>query len=229
MAKERTTNTLFLQNLTVIMAKEWILNSVMNRFQLNFKRNVGSTSESIRKCSPKSIEDWEEYYFQNVKSKEHIIELGKKLYIKITEVVQAELDDISEQDCIDYIINLVINRTFDGYMTEIETIYGQLEKILNIKIEPAPDDWDRLFNVDFFIKLNEKYIGLQIKPVNECIQLPGIYKERAIQLETHIKFTEVFGGKVFYIFLTKIGGKKEIVNKEIIDEIIIEIERLKKL
>ena len=33
------------------MAKEWILNSAMNRFQLNFKRNVGPTSESIRwKC-----------------------------------------------------------------------------------------------------------------------------------------------------------------------------------
>ncbi len=30
------------------MAKEWILNSAMNRFQLNFKRNVGATSESIR-------------------------------------------------------------------------------------------------------------------------------------------------------------------------------------
>lgn len=29
------------------MAKEWILNSVMNRFQLNFKKNVGPTSESI--------------------------------------------------------------------------------------------------------------------------------------------------------------------------------------
>lgn len=37
-------------------------------------------------------------------------------------------------------------------MTEIETIYGQLEKILEIKIEPAPDDWDRLFNVDFLLK-----------------------------------------------------------------------------
>lgn len=32
------------------MAKEWILNSAMNRFQLNFKRNVGPTSESIRQC-----------------------------------------------------------------------------------------------------------------------------------------------------------------------------------
>ena len=29
-----------------IMAKEWILNNAMNRFQLNFKRNVGPTSES---------------------------------------------------------------------------------------------------------------------------------------------------------------------------------------
>ena len=121
----------------------------MNRFQLNFKRNVGATSESIRKCSPKSVEEWEEYYFNKVKSKDHIVGLGKKLYIKITEVVQAELDDIKEQDCIDYMINLVINRTFDGYMTEIETIYGQLEKILNVKIEPAPDEWDRLFNMDF--------------------------------------------------------------------------------
>ncbi|MDR3049374.1 MAG: MjaI family restriction endonuclease [Elusimicrobiota bacterium] len=37
------------------MAKEWILNSAMNRFQLNFKRNVGATSESIRKCSQKNI------------------------------------------------------------------------------------------------------------------------------------------------------------------------------
>lgn len=95
------------------MAKEWILNSVMNRFQLNFKRNVGATSESIRKCSPKTVEEWQEYYFKNVKPKDHIIELGKKLYIKITEVVQAELDDISEQECIDYMVNLVVYRTFD--------------------------------------------------------------------------------------------------------------------
>jgi len=210
------------------MAKEWILNSVMNRFQLNFKRNVGPTSESIRKCAPKTVEEWEEYYFNNVKSKEQIIELGKRLFIKISEVVQAELDDITEQDCIEYLINLVISRTFDGYMTEIETIYGQLSNAIGIKIEPAPDEWDRLFNVDFYIKINEKYIGIQIKPVNEGIQLPELFKERAIQEKTHLKFTEVFGGKVFYIFSSKINGKKEIVNKDILDEIKNEVERLKK-
>lgn len=209
------------------MAKEWILNSAMNRFQLNFKRNVGATSESIRKCSPKTLEEWKNYYFENVRSKEHIEELGKKLYIKITEVIQSEVEEITEDDCVNYMFQLVIDRTFDGYMTEINTIYGQLQKILDVKIEPAPDEWDRLFNVDFFIKIGEKYIGLQIKPVNTGIQLPEIFKEYALQAETHEKFTEVFGGKVFYLFSTKIGDKKEIANKEVIDEIIAEIERLK--
>jgi len=140
------------------MAKEWILNSAMNRFQLNFKRNVGPTSESIRKCSPKSLDEWRDYYFNNVKPKEHI--------------------------------------------------------------------WDRLFNVDFFIMVNDKYIGLQFKPVNSGIQLPEIFKEYNLQAETHLKFTEVFGGKVSYLFSEKIGERKEIKNKEVIGEIEKEIKRL---
>lgn len=211
------------------MAKEWILNSVMNRFQLNFKRNVGPTSESIRKCSPRSVDEWREYYFTNVKPKEHIIELGKKLYTKITEVVQSEVAEVTEQDCIDYMVQLVIDRTYDGYVTEIQTVYGQLQKILDVKIESAPDEWDRLFNVDFFIKIKEKYIGLQIKPVNAGIQLPEIFKEFALQEKTHQKFTEVFGGKVFYLFSAKVGDKKEIQNKEVIEDIKREIERLQQL
>lgn len=209
------------------MAKEWILNSAMNRFQLNFKRNVGPTSESIRKCSPKTIEEWRDYYFANVKSKEHIEELGKKLFVKITEVIHSEVNEITEEDCITYMLQLVIDRTFEGYMTEISTIYGQLQKILNVKVEPAPDEWDRLFNVDFFIKIQDKYIGLQIKPVNSGIQLPEIFKEYNLQAETHNKFTEVFGGKVFYLFSAKVGEKKEIANKDVIDEIRKEIEQLK--
>ena len=209
------------------MAKEWILNSAMNRFQLNFKRNVGATSESIRKCSPKTLDEWREYYFANVKSKVHIEDLGKKLYVKITEVIQSEVAEVTEQDCIDYMIQLVIDRTFDGYITEIQTIYGQLQNILGVKIEASPDEWDRLFNVDFFIKIGEKYIGLQIKPVNSGIQLPEIHKEYALQAETHKKFTEVFGGKVFYLFSAKVGDKKEIANREVIEDIKKEIEKLK--
>ncbi|NTW84459.1 MAG: MjaI family restriction endonuclease [Chlorobiaceae bacterium] len=214
------------------MAKEWILNSAMNRFQLNFKRNVGPTSESIRKCSPGSLEEWREYYFTNVRPKDHIVKLGKKLYIKITEVIQSEVSQVTEEDCIDYMMQLVIDRTFDGYMTEIQTVYGQLEHMIGVKVEPAPDEWDRLFNVDFFISIGEKCIGLQIKPITfggGTVQLPEIFKEKAIQEETHREFAEKFGGKVFYIYSFRNGEKKEIYNKDVIEEIRAEIARLKGL
>ena len=210
------------------MAKEWILNSAMNRFQLNFKRNVGAVSEAIRKCSPNALEEWEKYYFSEVRSKEHIEELGKKLYVKITEVISAEVEEITEKDCIDYLFNLVINRTYDGYTTEIKTIYGQLQEILGLDIEPAPDKWDRLYNVDFFIKIKEKYLGLQIKPVSGVSHIPEIYKERTLQKKTHDKFKEEFGGEVFYIFSVKDGKTKKIANIEVVDEIKKEIERLRK-
>ena len=215
------------------MAKEWILNNAMNRFQLNFKRNVGPTSESIRKCSPKTLEEWMDYYFKNVRSKEHIEELGRKLYVKITEVIQAEVEEITEEDCINYIFQMVINRTFDGYMTEIKTIYGQLQSILQkdypeIKIKPASDEWDRLYNVDFYFLINGKYIGLQIKPVSNDVQLSQIFKERGLQKQAHKKFYKEFGGKVFYIFSIKDNGKKRIANEDVIEELQQEIERLKR-
>ena len=61
--------------------------------------------------------------------------------------------------------NLVLNRTYEGYDTEIQLIYNELQDILNIEINPASDEWDRIFNVDYFIEVNGKYIGLQIKPI----------------------------------------------------------------
>ncbi len=125
-------------------------------------------------------------------------------------------------------LKLVIDRTFDGYMTEIKTIYGHLEKKLGLKIEPAPDEWDRLYNVDFYIKVKDKYIGIQIKPVNQGIQLSQIYKEKEFQKKAHEKFTKKYGGKVFYIYSSKSGDKKIIMNPEVIDEILAEIKRLKK-
>ena len=209
------------------MAKEWILNSATNRFQFNFKRNVGATSESIRNCAPKSIEQWREYYYKNIRSEEHLVKLGEQLYIKITEVLTCEIDEITEEDCINYIKKLVIDRTYDGYIREIKTIYGQLEELLGIKISSAPDEWDRRYNVDFSIEVNNKFIGIQIKPVSQVSSIPQIFKEQNIQQDTHIKFTKKYGGKVFYIYSYADGGKKTIVNTEVIDEISTEIKNLR--
>lgn len=210
------------------MPKEWILNQANMRWGLTKKNKVGPVSDEIRKCSPKSLKDWEEYYYNNVSSKQHLAELGRRLYVKITEVCQAEIEDIKEEDCINFIINLVINRTYDGYQSEIQTIYGQLQNALGVKVEPAPDEWDRGYNVDFFIRVNDKYIGIQIKPAGYAY-ITQIINELEFQKKTHEKFTAKYGGKVFYIISVKDGKKKVIHNPEVIEEIRKEIERLRNL
>lgn len=210
------------------MSKEWILNTAINRWGLQQKKMVGAVSDEIRKCSPKSVSEWEEYYYKNVFPKEHLIEIGKKLYVKVTEVLRAEIDEITEDDCINYVINLVINRTFDGYQTEKRTIYEQLQDILGIKIKPAPDDWDRRYNVDFYIEINGRYIGLQIKPAGYAF-IPQIISEHTRQKASHKKFEDKYGGRVFYVISLKDKDKKIIYNHEVIDEIKSEIKRLKDL
>ena len=52
--------------------KEFVLNYAMNRWQLNFKRNVGPTSDSIRMCAPETFEQWQDYYYSHVRSREQI-------------------------------------------------------------------------------------------------------------------------------------------------------------
>lgn len=105
------------------MAKEWILNMATNRWGLNKKNSVGPVSRWIRECSPRNITEWEEFYYAKLEEfliekgiplspKEYIKELGRKLYVKITEVIQAEIEEVTEEDCIQYIQNLVIKRNF---------------------------------------------------------------------------------------------------------------------
>jgi Mor family transcriptional regulator len=89
------------------------------------------------------------------------------------------------------------------------------------------------FSVDFFIKVEnkskfKKYTGIQIKSVNQEIPYPQIIKEKDLQRKAHEKFTKEFGGKVFYVFSSKVKDRKEIRNKEVINEIRREIIRLKK-
>jgi len=220
------------------MSKEWILNIATNRWGLNKKTNVGPVSEWIRECDPKNLDEWREYYFKKLKDflldkkislqpSEYLEYLGKKLYTKITEIIQAEIEKISEEDCINYIYNLVITKTFEGYQTEINTIYKILQRELNTEIKPAPDEWDRLYNIDFYIEVKGKYIGLQIKPITYH-QAPEIYKWKKWLARTHKSFEEKFKGKVFIVFSIKKGDKKEVYNKEVIDELKREIKRILK-
>lgn len=105
--------------------KEFVLNYAMNRWQLNFKRNVGPTSDSIRICNPSCYEEWCDYYYRNVKTSEHLDALGKRLFQLIRNELPEEkrfhpelLASITEQDCINYMHMVVLERTYNGFLKE---------------------------------------------------------------------------------------------------------------
>lgn len=211
------------------MPKEWVLNQSNMRWGLNKKKNVGPVMKEIRKCSPITLKDWEEYYYKNIYPKEHLEQLGNKLYNNIKTTVADEINNITKEDCKNFVKNLVINRTYQGYITEITVVHKQLEKELGIKIEEAPDEWDRLFNVDYYIKVGKRYIGLQIKPIGVSGDSDlEVIKEKIQQRKTFNEFTKTYGGKVFYVFSIEDSKEKTIANPEVIAEIKKELNRLSK-
>ena len=222
------------------MAKEWILNMATNRWQLNRPKYVGKVSEEVRRCQPRRLDEWKRFYMENVEPQKfielkiHIKGITKDQYLdwlglelckKIHEVMKKEIEEIGEEDCIRYIRELVFERTYEGYKTEIETIYGELEKELDVSIKSAPDEWDRRYNIDFYIQAKDGVIGLQIKLITYN-QTPEIHNWISWLKESHDKFEQEIGGKVFIVFSIKKDGKKEIYNKEVVDEIKQAIEEL---
>lgn len=216
--------------------KEWVLNEAFNRWRLNRHQCVGKLSEMIRGRAPKTLEEWEAYYLSQTSlpgikqmfgnnMEEHLIEVGRQLYVKISEQLKAEIESITEEDCIQYVREVVIKRTYEGYETEKETVYKQIEPMLGVKLKPAPDEWDRTYNVDFYIPVGDKAIGIQIKPTTYA-QTPELHNWRQWMQESHKRFTEEQGGQVFIVFSVKKGKAKEIANPEVIEEIRHEIARL---
>ena len=159
--------------------KEKVLNYTSNAYQLTRPSKVGAVMELIRECQPKTFEEWKNYYFQKaytktkvpIKVTEEILkELGQRLYEKITEVVIPEWTEafkqITIQDCLDYIYEVTIPRTYDGFLTEKSVINDVLAKhFLDIKFEESDSDLDHAGDIDYIGRIGEKAIGIQIKPI----------------------------------------------------------------
>jgi hypothetical protein len=190
----------------------------------------------IRECQPHTIDEWQQWYFENAyteaktKTKiteESLQELGERLYAKITEVVipewEAAFKQLTLQDCIDYIFNLTINRTFDGFLREKSVVNDGLAKHFpEIVFEESDPELDHAGDIDYIAKVGNKAIGIQIKPVTAKANF-GNYSATERMKASFADFEEKFGGKVFVVF--SLDG--EIANKEVLKEIQQEIERLK--
>lgn len=167
----------------------------------------------------------------NFVSKNKIIqvELGERLYEKITEVVIPEWKEafnaLTKEDCSDYIYNLTINRTYDGYLRTKSVVNDGLAKIFpNIRFEESPSELDHAGDIDYLGYVTEnKAFGIQIKPVTAQSNF-GNYSVSERMKASSENFKDDFGGNVFIVF--SLDG--EIANKQVVEQIQTEIDRLKK-
>ena len=216
--------------------KEKVLNYTCQTYHLSRPSKVGSVMALIRECQPKSIEDWERWYFENAYTegknktkitKEELEELGERLYVKIKEIVIPEWQEafrqLTLQDSIDYIYNLTISRTYDGFLREKSVVNENLAKqFTDVKFIESDPQLDHAGDIDYLGWVGNKAFGIQIKPVTAKANF-GNYSISERMKASFEEFEKKFGGKVFIIF--SIDDKIE--NEEILSDIEAEIIRLK--
>ena len=216
--------------------KEKVLNYATQTYQLSRPNKVGTVMALIRECQPKTFEQWEQWYFQNAQTdgkspakitKESLEELGERLYVKIKEIVIPEWTEafnlLTLQDCVSYIFNLTINRTYDGYIREKSVIEDNLAKVFpNIRFEESDPGLDHAGDIDYLGWIGDKAFGIQIKPVTAKANF-GNYSATERMQASFKDFATKFGGQVFVVF----SVDDKIKNEEVIDQIAYEIRRLK--
>ena len=222
--------------------KEKVLNYTSNNYQLTRPNKVDAVMTLIRECQPNALEEWEKFYFEKAYTKKKdkikitkdtLDEIGERLYSKITEVVipewTAAFEELTLQDCKDYIYEVTVVRTYDGFLLEKSVINDGLAKIFpEIEFEESDPVLDHAGDIDYLGKVGNKAFGIQIKPITANANF-GNYKITERMSSSFQNFEKKYGGKVFVIFSIRMGDKKIIKNKEIIDEIKAEIMRLKNI
>ncbi|MCK4661298.1 MAG: MjaI family restriction endonuclease [Bacteroidales bacterium] len=217
--------------------KEFLLNYTNRRWGLTKTTKVGEVMALIRNCQPKTYDEWKKWYFENAYTKTKtptkvseatLKELGERLYVKLSEIVIPQIKDaiknLTYDDCLDYVFNLTINRTYDGFITEKSVINDNLVKrFKNVVFEESNPELDHAGDIDYLGKVNNKAFGLQIKPVTASANL-GNYDVSARMEQSFRDFENKYGGKVFIVF----SVNDRISNEDVYDKIEQEIERLKK-
>jgi hypothetical protein len=216
--------------------KEKVLNYTSQTYQLTRPAKVGAVMSLIRECQPTTYEEWKRWFFENASTaakqpsrvtEDSLKELGERLYEKIVEVVIPEwtsaFQQVTKQDCIDYIYNLTINRTYDGYLREKSVVFDVLaQRFPTVLFEESEAEMDHAGDIDFLGYVGELAFGLQIKPVTSKANF-GNYSPSERMRASFGEFSERFKGQVFIVY--SLDG--EVANPDVVDKIDLEVTRLR--
>lgn len=187
------------------------LNYYFNKGKFNHPTEIGYVMDGIRKCAPVTLNEWRNYYFENIRDESFLEDLANRMYNSIE--TQKHIN-VSEEECLNYIHDVIFRRTFEGYNKENMAL-KVLNEILNDKVELSPKEWDGEYFIDFVIR--NPLIGIQLKP-------ESFYQGRYylfVNIDQKLKkFEQDFNAKTYILIYS--GSKEsgiEIINIETIEQI----------
>ena len=144
-----------------------------------------------------NINDFINYYYLNVHTREEITEIAIEFYKKCKGII-----NISIYDAYYYTIIRIFDETWDGFNREIRIINYLSKKYKNCDVKFSQQE-DTQFCIDLIVSCDNKQIAFyQVKPISFLNGLNKEYCKKAYlyNTEKHNEFYKKTGKKVLYIF-----------------------------
>ena len=127
--------------------RETLLNYGLNRWALNKASSIGKTSELIRKCSPFTLQEWEEFYFKNAEisniflNNYNIKNIGEKINkIKQNYIFSdVSIDMINDNDKFNLIVVDTVSKLLIDNKENDYNAYVKMEKGNTLLLEKMND------------------------------------------------------------------------------------------
>lgn len=179
-----------------------MINGKLNGIHYNQKNKIGYVSEILFLNHFDNIQEYMDYYYNNILSKDKLNEYCYKIYTDVGKQYQVLSSTI-----LSYLENLIFYRSWDGIIEKENNIIQWLNnkgyKSIKSNNSKRILEADRLYAVDLFTINNHLFYGTQCKPIT----FKGIHyiKDYIINLNKNILFLETykeFSGMI-YVFYNK--------------------------
>lgn len=188
-----------------------ITNPIWNKHHYNWRRNIGCVTDAIKKfIKTKTIEelkevtkdDFMDYYFENVRTKEELEIIAAKFQKSIIKDLGVYVPDII---VFNFVLMRVIDDTFVGIQRELLIIEELKKEYPDCKIEMTDEKLDCDYAIDLLRIKDEKIIeGIQVKPESfiscrfrDYIRIAGYQN-----FEKHKKFKEEYEPEMITYYTT---------------------------
>ena len=195
------------------MKNEKAMNNFYNIGRFNHPNRIGYMMKMIRDLRPLTMEEWKLWYLENVHDRNYLHQLAVEMHATIPTT-----NNVSVNDCEEYIYDVMFRRTFQGYNKEKQAL-KILRTAINPSVEESPKEWDSKYFIDFYLRdANGALIGIQLKPDTFY---RGNY-QTVVDIEGKMKdFRDKYNATTFVLRYNPQSDNKTIklVNPEIISEI----------